>query len=134
MSNLKKSFGNLGEDIAVRYLEKQGFKILQRNFRIRNGEIDIIAIDPSTASKTANSVLEKSPTLVFIEVKARSSRQFGSPLEAIGYYKLQALMRAAEYYQISHRNLPKLMRIDAVAIEFDENNEVVNIELVKNIS
>lgn len=112
--------GKLGEDFAVSYLKRQGFRILTRNFRIRGGEIDIIAIDKDT--------------LVFIEVKTRTSNQFGTPLEAISYFKLKSLVKTAQFYKLQHRNLPELMRIDAVSVEIDANNQLLNIELVKSIT
>lgn len=120
------SFGKKGEDAAASFLKRQGFTIIEQNFRIRNGEIDIIAIDPSTGSGQK--------TLVFVEVKTRSSEQFGTPFEAIHYWKMKALLNAAQVYKISHKNLPDLMRIDAVAVSINKNGEVINIEHIKNIS
>ena len=120
MSLAKNIQGKLGEDFAVSYLKRQGFRILTRNFRIRGGELDIVAIDKDT--------------LVFIEVKTRTSNDFGTPLEAIGYYKLRSLIKTAEFFKMKHRNLPELMRIDAVSVMIGGNNELLEIELVKNIS
>jgi putative endonuclease len=116
----KKEEGELGEKIAAEYLKKQGFKIIDRNFRIRGGEIDIIALDGET--------------LVFIEVKTRRSSEFGTPLEAITPWKLRALIKTAQFYKIKHPSLPESMRIDAVAVVLDNQNNAVSIELVKNIS
>lgn len=121
-----KDEGDLGEKLAVDYLEKQGFQILERNFHIRGGEVDIIAIDPSDTSGQA--------TLAFIEVKTRRSWEFGTPLEAITPWKLRALIKTAQFYKQTHRNLPELMRIDAVAIVLGRDNEIISLELVKNIS
>lgn len=114
----------LGEDKASEYLKKNGFKIIERNFRKGYGEIDIIAIDSN----------QKEKTLVFIEVKTRKSNSFGSPLEAITSWKLKSLIKAAQFYKLVHPNLPNNMRIDAVSINLSTNNEVENIELIKNIS
>ena len=112
--------GKLGEDIAVEYLKKQGLKIIERNFRIRGGEIDIVALDGSI--------------LAFVEVKTRRSNEFGSPLEAITPWKLRALVKSAQFYKVKHPRLPEAMRIDAVAIVLYNQNNVISIELVKNIS
>ncbi len=117
---LNQDEGKRGEEIAAEYLKKQGFKIIDRNFRIRGGEIDIIALDAGT--------------LVFIEVKTRSSAAFGSPLEAITYWKLKALIKTAQFYKLRNPHLPDAMRIDAVAIMLDHDNHPTSIELVKNIS
>lgn len=118
--------GMRGEQFAVEFLVSQGFQIVERNFRIRGGEIDIIAIE--TDSRTEEK------TLVFLEVKTRSSNEFGSPLEAIGYYKVRALIRATQFYKLKHPQLPDLLRIDAVSVLLDEAGQLLDIELVKNIS
>jgi putative endonuclease len=120
MSNQKQVAGRFGEDIAENYLRKHGYQILERNFRIRDGEIDIIAIDQDT--------------LACVEVKARKTTEFGSPLEAITYRKLRSLTKAIQLYKLKHPQLPDLMRIDAVAITLNEDNQILTIELVKNIS
>ena len=125
MTLLNRDEGRHGEDIACEYLKTQGFKIIDRNFRIRGGEIDIIAIDQRDPSGSI---------LVFIEVKTRKSSAFGSPLEAISYWKIKALMKAAEFYKMTHPHLPDSMRLDAVAIILDISNNVISIELVKNIA
>jgi len=117
---LNQDEGKRGEEIAAEYLKKQGFKIIDRNFRIRGGEIDIVALD--------------SDTLVFIEVKTRRSTEFGTPLEAISYWKIKSLIKTAQFYKMKHPKLPELMRIDAVAIILDRENNPTSIELVKNIS
>lgn len=115
----------LGEAIACEYLRKQGYQIIGRNFRIRNGEIDIIAIE--------DSKITEEKTLVFIEVKTRRSSEFGTPLEAISYWKIKNLVKTAEYYKVTHPHLPEHMRIDAVGIILKEDDSVVSIELVKNL-
>jgi putative endonuclease len=120
MVNSRQLAGRKGEDAAVAFLKTKGYQIIDRNFRIRDGEIDIIALDQGT--------------LVFVEVKARSSHEFGSPLEAITYYKLRSLTKAAQFYQLKHPQLPQLMRLDAVAITLDENSNIATMDLVKNIS
>lgn len=134
MSRVKLIEGNKGEDLAVEFLRKQGFKIIERNFRMKGGEIDIVAIDPSTDSAgSPQAGSGPDGTLVFVEVKTRTSNQFGTPLEAITYWKLKALIKSAEFYKITHKNLPEAMRIDAVTVMFDDFGEP-QLELVKNIS
>lgn len=114
MSN-KKATGNYGEDLAAKYIAQKGFQIIERNFRTRNGEIDIIAIDRR----------KKQDVLVCIEVKARSSNAYGTPLEAITHFKLKALVRTLQYYKSTHRALPELMRIDGISIQKDGKGEFV---------
>lgn len=112
--------GLLGENIAVDYLKKKGYKILERNFRRRNGEIDIVGV--------------KDDTLVFFEVKTRTSSQYGTPLEAITPWKIRELVRTAQLYALMHPQLPKALRIDAVAITLNNLHKVSTIEQVENIS
>lgn len=121
----RKLLGKKGEDLAVNFLEKLEYQIIARNFLLRNGEIDIIAIE---------NPFDKDKTLVFFEVKTRTSSDFGTPLEAITYFKMKALIRAAGVYKHSHKNLPDAMRIDALAVTVLPSGELVNIEHVKNIS
>lgn len=114
----KTSLGKYGEDLAATFLEKQGYVILDRNFRIRGGEIDIIAID--------------SKVLVYVEVKTRSSHQFGRPEESVTNSKLRFLERASKFYRVSHSNLPEQERIDVIAIDLKESKP--QIKLIKNAS
>ena len=114
----------LGEDIACEYLKKIGFKIIERNFRKGYGEIDIIAIEQTKDGKI----------LVFVEVKTRTSNYFGTPLEAITYWKLKEIIKTAQFYKLIHPNLPDSLRIDAVAVKLLHTNEVQSVELTKNIT
>lgn len=115
----------LGEDETCQYLQKNGFKIIERNFRQGYGEIDIIAVDPTDS---------KEKILVFVEVKTRKTNTFGDPLEAITPWKLKSLIKTGQFYKLIHRGLPDSMRIDAVSVSLYSNNEVENIEHIKNIS
>lgn len=110
----------LGENLASSYLQDRGYKIIERNFGKRYGEIDIIALD-------------KDQTLVFVEVKTRRNKEFGEPLEAITPWKLNSIIKTAQYYKLLHPNLPDRLRIDAVSVKILENNSP-EIELVTNIS
>jgi putative endonuclease len=119
MSLLKKRFGADGETLAVSYLQKKGYKILIRNFRIRNSEIDIIAT--------------KDKTLIFIEVKTRTSVRFGTPFEAITHWKLEAMMRGAQVFKLQYPKTPDAMRFDAIAVLVDASGEET-IEHIENIT
>jgi len=123
---VKNLQGRRGEEFAVSFLKRKGFIIIDRNFRIRGGEIDIVAIDPTEG--------KGNEALVFVEVKTRSTQEYGDPLEAIGYYKLKALVRTAQFYKLNHPHLPDLMRIDAVSVLLDESHQLKGVELVKNIT
>ena len=111
--------GDIGEELACKYLLQNGYKILERNFRIRGGEIDVIALDGET--------------LVYIEVKTRTSYVFGKPEETITWRKLKFLERATKFYRAKRKNLiklPDLERIDFVGVDLSDSEPV--IKLIKN--
>ena len=114
----KKDLGALGENLAEALLRKRGYKILEKNFRSRFGEIDIVAQD-----------LE---TLVFVEVKTRWNRQFGSPEESVGPHKIRLIEKTGQYFRLTHPGLPEAERIDVVAIEMEEDGKIIREELIKN--
>ncbi|MBI2028582.1 MAG: YraN family protein [Candidatus Levybacteria bacterium] len=114
-----------GEDKACEYLKKLGYKIVERNFRKGYGEIDIIAIEETE---------KDGKILVFIEVKTRTSDSYGTPLEAITYWKLKEIVKTAQFYKMIHPKLPESLRIDAVSVTLLNGSEVEKIELTKNIS
>jgi putative endonuclease len=118
MDNLSR--GNKGEDLACQYLKKQGYQILERNFRIRGGEIDIIAQDGEY--------------LVFVEVKTRYSHEYGLPVESMTPWKIKYVLRTAKYYlqQIDWGDGP--FRLDFVGVDFLANPDEPKIELIQNIT
>ena len=124
MSANRQDEGKKGEDLAVEFLKKKGFTIIERNFRIRGGEIDIVALDSSAGQKS----------LVFIEVKTRSSSEFGSPFETITPWKLKTLIKTAQFYKLKYPKYPDLMRIDAVGVQLNYRNGTTEIEHMENIS
>lgn len=114
----RRKIGALGERIALDYLKKQGYSIRERNFRCREGEIDIIA--------------EKDDFLVFIEVRTRRSSSFGTPEESVTPSKVEKLIALAQTYVESHEDLPPFWRIDVVAVELTPRGKVSRIELIEN--
>jgi putative endonuclease len=111
----RQELGKRGEDLACAELEKRGYVVLDRRFRTRRGELDIIARDGSV--------------LVFIEVRARSGRRYGTPFESVTWQKRQRLSQmAASYLSIKH--------VAHVACRFDvvsviEEHGMHTIELVR---
>jgi len=104
------AIGNLAENFAVQELKKIKYKIIARNYHCPHGEIDIIAIDQDT--------------LVFVEVKARSSSIFGSPLEAVTTRKISKISQTGEYFINNHKdNLPSKKRIDVFAVYITNSNK-----------
>ena len=114
----RRETGALGEALAVRYLERCGHTVLERNYRCREGEIDIIT--------------RKDDCLVFIEVRTKRSSMFGTPEESITETKKQHLRAVAERYRESHPGLPESWRIDVVAIELERNGNVKRLDVIEN--
>lgn len=84
----KRAVGAAYEDKAAIFLEKNGLKILERNFRSRQGEIDVIAQDGEC--------------LVFVEVKYRTTQRHGAPIEAVTYAKQKNICKVADFYRMLH--------------------------------
>ena len=122
MTLQKKELGAKGEEIAVRYLKSRGYRILERNYRIRLGEIDIIA--------------EQGADLVFIEVKTRSDTLFGSPFDSVTVPKQRQLSKVALEYISKHGCHNRPARFDVVGVQLKEVHapqlQDVKIELVQN--
>ena len=94
--------GKWGEDLAVAFLQGQGYTIIERDWKSGRRDIDIIAKD-------------ETGTIVFVEVKTRRSRVFGEPEDAIDYRKMQSLQQAINHY-IKFRHLNGNVRFDIISI------------------
>ncbi len=104
--------GAIYEDAALRYLQHHALKIITRNFHCYFGEIDLVALDQQT--------------LVFIEVRYRQNKAFGSSSESIHYFKQQKIKKTAEYFLIKHPIYQKnSVRFDVLALD------KINIEWIK---
>lgn len=103
------SVGRIGEDLACRHLKKQGYIILDRNFRTRQGEIDIIA--------------EQGDTVTFVEVKARQGRACGHPLEAVTPAKCRQISKVALQYIAENGLENRAARFDVVAVTLETGKE-----------
>ncbi len=115
MSLLRKLIGKEGEDRAAQFLLKQGYKILERNYRTRSGEIDLIALHQGE--------------VVFVEVKTRTNNAFGAPELAVTPSKQRRMVKAALGY-IKHKKLHQVpCRFDVVAISAAAEKE---LELIQN--
>jgi len=117
-SDARAQLGRLGEGIAAEYLERQGYVICQTNYRCDVGEVDMVALDGDC--------------LVFVEVRTRSSRKFGSPEESITAAKRQKLVEVAQTYLQEHESQPPDWRIDVVSIQLSQHREVERLALLKN--
>jgi putative endonuclease len=116
MFNLKQKFGKMGEALAVKHLKKRGYKILCVNYKTPLGEIDIIAKDKET--------------LVFVEVKSRSTSSYGSAKQAVTSDKQKRISKNALYYLKTTSQMNARARFDVVAIH--SSNETCEVEIIKN--
>ena len=113
-----RRFGDFGERVAASHLEAKGYAILERNWSVREGEIDLIA--------------SKGQDLVFVEVRSRRGRNFGTPEESITGRKAAHVRAAAAAYVQQHPDSPPYQRIDAVVIELDAKGRVLRVEQIEN--
>jgi putative endonuclease len=114
----RKQTGLQGEIIARDFLKKKGYRVLETNYRCREGEIDIIA--------------RQRDSLVFLEVRTKTSVDFGSAQESITATKRRHLKRSAYHYLSSHPDSPALWRIDFIAVELDGDCQLKKIEHLEN--
>ena len=115
--NADQKTGPQGEDIAVSFLEEQGYIVLVRNYRRRFGEIDIVAEDAGV--------------LVFIEVKTRKNNRYGSPFEAVDTRKQKKLSMMAQDYITRNKMEDRTARFDVVAVLLKKDS-CPEVELVRD--
>jgi len=116
-AHASRRLGQLGESAAVKLLSKQGYRIIERNYLCRSGEIDIIA--------------EHQGHIVFIEVKTRSPRAWTTPESAITLEKQTRIRRAATYYLAGYKRSSPV-RYDTVSVMTDDQNCVTSVKLKQN--
>ncbi len=116
MGSDRRAVGAAGEEAAARALRREGWTLLDRNARVRAGEIDLVA--------------ERRGVLGFVEVKTRRSRRAGSPEEAVDDRKAGRVARAAEEY-LARKGIPGARRALLVAaVDMDEAGRVLEVRLV----
>jgi putative endonuclease len=118
MKTDRQALGRWGEDLAARFLEARGYRILDHNVRTPYGEIDLIA--------------SRDDTLVFIEVKTRSSTSYGWPEAAVTPKKQAHLLKAAQDYLLNHTDLPENYRVDVIAIQQSPGGGLPDIRHFEN--
>lgn len=116
----RKQLGRRGEDLALKFLKKNGYRFLDRNFYCPIGEVDL--------------VVQKRNELVFVEVKTRFSSTHGSPEEAVNSRKIQSIAKTAEWFRKYNPQLPEKWRIDVIAIEINEAGEFIDLRHIINIT
>lgn len=118
MPTTRKNLGDFGERVATAHLESKGYRIIATKFRVREGEIDIVA--------------QHDGVIVLVEVKARRGPAMGSAVEAIGARKAKRLLAAGEVFAARHPELPQDRRIDLIAIDLDTSGRVVSLEHIES--
>lgn len=114
MKQNNKVIGDLGENLASEYLLKNNYVILEKNFRTRLGEIDLIVKDRDI--------------IAFVEVKTRRSLNFGYPYEAVNHKKMQKIIRVSENY-IAYKGTENTQyRFDIIEVFLNKNNKINHIK------
>ncbi len=113
-----RELGAEGEAMAVAHLERKGYAIVERNVRMRRGELDIVA--------------RQGGDLVFIEVKSRSGMGYGSPAEAVTPAKSRALARSAREYLYTNLLSGENVRCDIVSVFFDRTGEEPSVDILRD--
>lgn len=114
----RQGLGRTGERLAAEALMSKGYRILERNFRCRHGEIDLVAEDEYD--------------LIFVEVKARRGISFGLPEDALTWRKQRKLMEVASFYLEQHDCADRSWRIDVVAVQFSASGKLEEIRIYKH--
>lgn len=111
-STLQQRLGQQGEDRALAYLQQQGLRLLERNFRCKLGELDLI--------------MQHGAALVFVEVRQRTSARYGGAAASVTPAKQRRLLRAAQYFLLRYAELPPC-RFDLLAIDGENLSWMQNV-------
>ncbi len=114
----RQGLGRTGERLAAEELLRQGYRILEQNFRCSYGEIDLVAEDEHD--------------LIFVEVKTRRGTAFGLPEEAVTHRKQQKIVQVASYYLGLHACSDRSWRIDVVAVQLSKNGKPEEIRIYQH--
>ena len=118
MTSSRRSLGDFGERVAKAHLESKGYRILVTKFRVREGEVDIVA--------------ERDGVVAFVEVKTRRGDAMGQAIEAVDARKARRLLLAAQVFAQKHDPLPPGRRIDLIAIDLDARGRVVSLQHIES--
>jgi putative endonuclease len=113
----RRDLGAFGERLAAAHLEAKGYRIRARNFRCREGEIDIVAEDGAC--------------LVFVEVRTRRGDALGGPAESVTVAKERRVISAAKAYLQEHSDLPQDQRIDVVAVQLSPRGRLLAVQHIE---
>ncbi|ASW42934.1 YraN family protein [Clostridium isatidis] len=113
MKNYNKNIGSYGEDIGINFLKEKGYYILDKNFRNKYGEIDVIC--------------KFKDMIIFVEVKSRYNNSFGRPMEAITCSKQKKIINLCKYYIYKRKLFNYNCRFDVIEVYFNAKNDLNNI-------
>ncbi len=119
MSLYRNSIGKIGEDAACEYLQSRGYLILERNFRSKFGEIDIVT--------------RYKDKYIFVEVKTKTDDRTGKPFEAVGRNKINHIKRAVEFYLLSNKIKNVKLSIDVVSIMLDQSRKIKQLQHFQSV-
>jgi len=115
----QKRIGNLGETIAAEFLENKGYQLIDHNYHTRYGELDLVMLELDS--------------VVFVEVKTRTSDTFGTPEDSVTSEKLERLQSAALLWLQAHPEVDDEWRMDVVSVNLTHDQRVENIEHFINV-
>ncbi|MFL0268257.1 YraN family protein [Candidatus Clostridium radicumherbarum] len=118
MHEYNRNIGTLGEFLAEKYIKKQGYIIIEKNFRCKTGEIDIIGKDKEH--------------IAFVEVKSRYNTDYGRPGEAVNYNKKRKLYKTAEFYIMKNKLYNFSFRFDVIEILLKLDSNKYELRLIKD--
>lgn len=119
MNPIKQQVGKIGENTACDYLQKKGYLIIERNYRSKGGEIDII--------------VQKGNKIIFVEVKTRIGDAKGRPYEAVNYYKMSHLKRAINYYLLINPHKNSKLTIFVIGIILNEDHSIKELKCYEDV-
>lgn len=114
----RRRLGEFGERLAEQHLLAKGYRIREKNFRVREGEIDIVA--------------EIGDTVVFVEVRTKRGSRMGPAVESVTPRKQQRMMALAEAYGQAREGLPEGRRIDVIALDLGDDGKLLSLEHIEN--
>ena len=118
MTRARRDLGDFGERVAAAHLEANGYRIRERNFRVREGEVDIIA--------------ERDGTIVFVEVRTRRGESMGSAAESVTAAKASRIVATAQAYVQAREDCPADQRIDVIALAVAHDGRVLSLEHIES--
>ena len=118
MSDSRKDLGAKGEKLAIRFLKRKGYRIIQRNYKCKLGEIDIVA--------------RQDGTIIFVEVKTRQTEEFGAPQYAVNASKRKQISKVALSYIRNNKLAEQSCRFDVIAITLTSESRKPVIEHIEN--